>query len=106
MADHDFTVTFQTTEGVVEKHFFRDFEEVLEVRWLLCSHRHTDTLSLSPYSQLSGMKLTEAPSALFCMPNIVHLHLQRNRLCALPSDIARLRKLKMLNVSEAIWISL
>ena len=44
------------------------------------------------------MGLTEVPSELFRMRNLKKLWLYDNELCSLPSEIAHLAKLELLNV--------
>ena len=45
-----------------------------------------------------GMGLTEVPSELFRMKNLKEVWLYSNKLCSLPSEIARLTTLEVLSV--------
>jgi hypothetical protein len=55
----------------------------------------------SPVSKFGGMRLTELPSELFRMTNLKQLWLADNNVGSLPSEIALLSKLELLNVRES-----
>lgn len=86
----------QTTSGVVERPVKHD-AAVLDVSGDLAPSLH----SPSPVTKFGGMHLTELPSELFRMTNLEQLWLVDNTVGSLPSEIALLSKLELLNVRES-----
>jgi Leucine-rich repeat (LRR) protein len=65
---------------------------------MIIARRSALTHRLCLHLQLGYMGLTEVPSELFRTKNLKKLFLFDNKLCSLPSEIARLATLKVLYV--------
>jgi Leucine-rich repeat (LRR) protein len=84
----------KTTDGVVEKRFEHDAQQVDVCRSSLMLSSH---ISRRFHLQLWGIRLTEVPSELLLF-HLKTLRLDNNKLCSLPSELERLTMLEGLYV--------